>query len=288
VEAAAPAGLKSARRVLQQGVPTFAEQIKERFFSGTGPSDVYALLDSIDERIRSLNRRVLDNNKACATMDPIEITVNGWPTETFISHIQCYERMSDDLFILFGWRNETFYLMEVGQVTRAFAKVHLNARGEVDDVHLHYSVGAQYATNESGSRGLVAVRAKPIEDKFEASIAGIGMGFCGVQLVREGAVLKTIGSMDTPGGACGNVTSSCFDDALAEIALSSCENITRMPPALGRLESTNYILPTQSMERWHASAYPGAGANNVNLDTSVLFGPSEVPAVLTNERNFGE
>lgn len=157
-------------------------------------------------------------------------------------------------------------------------------------VDLYYSVGGNWEPNESGSRGLVHIRARPVEKRFEASIAGIGLGFCGVQFSSIGDKMKILGSVDGVGGTCEAINHTCVSYDLETIySMEACEDISFTIKPLGR-QMMDDFLGQLNLTQWDASTYPGT-TNVVDISdnpmSNVYFGPSEVPASMGG-RNFGQ
>lgn len=121
-------------------------ELKQRFFTNEGPSSVYGLLTSVDERTQSINQRGLENNRNCLGMDPVKIDINGWPMEQLSIWVQCYEILSNDMFIMFGRMNNTIYLYERGPATTLVAYINLDA----DEHNSHYP--CCYQVNGGGDR----------------------------------------------------------------------------------------------------------------------------------------
>lgn len=351
IENSLPVGLKleSSRRMLNGGPNEFSFEleIKNRFFSNTGPTSLYSLVDDVDARIKSINDRSVDG-KPCLDMTPQNVNLTNWPSENIEMWFQCYEMLSPSgIMIMFGKKDDKVYFYEKGPVTSLAAIIQLqedeeyvseypccyqvngggslcecvsgtcnggdNCRtvdvnwpindfvdAEVDvtveevntdlaGIDLYYSVGRNWESNESGSRGLVHLRARPKEKRFEGSISGIGLGFCGVQFSSIGEKMKFIGSADGVGGTCLDVNHTCVSNDLETIHdMSECESISFTIAPLGRISTTDF-LGNLNISAWDASTYPGL-INEVSIaddnDSNVYFGPEELPSVLDG-RNFG-
>jgi hypothetical protein len=319
-----------------------AQRVANRFFDeGGGPTDIYAIIDAVDNRTASLNARSLDSERECLTSSPQRVSADGWPGENLTMWIQCQEEMNDNFFIMFGKRDDVVYLYERGPAVTTMAFIHLaptNRSAEhpccyqvggggdpcacVDGVCVHESAGANAGTcrtkpaewpetgnftskmaplmnstlarvniymaigggmspTETGSRGLVHLDADPTGNTFQIAVAGIGFGFCGVQLASDGEVIKIQGSPSGPGGTCLNQTTTCLPTNLnGEVDLSECDVLTFTIAPLGMRPTSDFRGGT-GVARWDASAYPGGSFNNVEVgdvdNASVKFGPRGPP-----------
>lgn len=346
VQESVPSSLEEpSRRRLDEIDFSFGAQVKDRFFSGEGPTSVYDMIGDIDGRTQSLNLRSSDTPRTCLTLDPVEIDIDGWPGEDDLKiWVQCYEQISDNLFIMFGKKDNKVYLYERGSASTATAIITLDppdhsgefpccyqvngggslctctegtctggancrtktgndwyetgtavgtltGNSTLSEVNIHFSVGANWdSETESGSRGLMHLVATPQNGYFQAAVAGIGLGFCGVQFASNGEKIFFIGSQDGPGGSCLPVNSTCVDGSDMGVEVTGCEEeigFSILP--LGRMFSVDY-LGNHTMSQWNASTWPASG-NNVDISdvasSPVYYGPSVIPInLLGPEHNF--
>ena len=141
VEYAAPDGFKlSQRRILQGQQFSLENELKDRFFSGEGPSDVYGLLASVDGRTNEINLRSKEGNRDCLSKDPIKVTIEGWPQETLEMWVQCYDVLDTNFYMMFGQKNDTVYLFEKGPTTTVAAFVKLNHTDNTEGYPCCYQV----------------------------------------------------------------------------------------------------------------------------------------------------
>jgi len=293
VQKAAPEGFKiTNRRVLQTDF-SFHGQVKDRFFKSVGPSSIYPLLDRVDGRTRELNQRsTAIEGKECLFEDAIEVDVPGWPGETLTMWAQCYEQLSETLFMMFGIRNNTVYLYEKDEMVTILAYADLSETNVTtfSKVDIYFAVGGAYESNQTGSRGLMHLEALPEENQIQASMAGIGMGFCGVELFSDGDKIKISGSQDGVGGACNATETICISGDLEVLYTGGeCDELTNTLGNLGRKNSTDFSGDLD-ISGWAASEFPGGNLNNVEIsdvvNTHVNFGPSTPPSAM-NGRVFG-
>lgn len=286
VESAAPAGFKLSTRRLLQATSSF-NVAKDRFFRSQGPSSIYALLDRIDVRTQEVAQRAtaLENNE-CIFSSPMEINIDGWPGEALSMSAQCYEVFQEgSTFMMFSVKEDSAHIYEKDGMVTILAHVDI-VDDSVDKVDIYFSVGTAYNTNQTGSRGLMHLEASPKENKFQASMAGIGLGFCGVQIVSDGTKIKIHGSQDGIGGACEDIETICMSaDLEEELTTNQCDSLSITIEPLGRQSTTQY-RGDLNITGWDASTLPN---NNVDLTSIANFGPSEAPlSMVVSGRKFGQ
>jgi hypothetical protein len=352
VSDAAPNGLKDvSRRILRELQTDFSfhGQVRDRFFSGTGPTSIYDMLGRVDIRTREINQRATSiKDRPCMASTPVQVDINGWPGESLKAWIQCYEQLSETLFIMFGMKDDILYLYESDQMVTIMAYVHLLPRDNTSneypccyqingggndcscvdgecklgdtidggncrtipeswptstfnssflqenpstaleqvDVDIYFSVGAAYIVNQTGSRGLMHLVANPKAGRIQATAAGLGLGFCGVELASDGSNLYIKGSQDGVGGTCEAVDDICVSGDLEnELSGNECDGIVSSIGLLGRKSTSNY-KGNLDISSWHESEYPGGVLNNVDIDNGISFGPRTIPSVLGRNHKF--
>jgi hypothetical protein len=278
VRAATPAGLRAAAaRRIDAGADAMlrASELRERFFSGSGPTDLMTILGSIDQRLVEVNGD--DRHAECLDQPPVAYTIApaGHDVELVA---QCYRRFSgampgDAAFLQFGERDgKTSLYVAVGAAR--LAAIISPIDGSTDHVvDAWYGVGY---TNASGcgstgtfddcSYAITELHANPATRTFEMAVAGIGVGFCGVQFASDGTVLSGVGSTDM-GSTCNPAATLCVSaDDLDTPA--TCGAPSYALPALGRRAGAGAHV-------FGASGYPDEP--NITLDgttsDSLYFGP---------------
>jgi hypothetical protein len=283
VRAATPSGLRaaSARSVgagLDAVIP--ASELRDRFFSGTGPTDLMTLLASIDQRLAEVNGA--DRHPACLDQAPVAYAIHpaGHDVELVA---QCYRRFSgapsgtpsgDPAFLQFGVRDGATSLYVAAGAARLAAVV-APIEGTTDHtVDAWYGVGY---TNASGcgstgtfddcSYALAELHADPATRAFEMSVAGIGVGFCGIQFASDGTLIRGTGSGDM-GATCNARAALCVSAADLATATGCSSSAEYRLPALGRRAGAG-------AHSFGASTYPDEP--NLTLDgttsDSLYFGP---------------
>lgn len=273
VRAAAPIGLKGlssgsaflhkSKFTAQSIDPT---AIKDRFFNGSGPTDLFGILQAVDDRIAGINDRI--DIFPCMNDTLVPYNLSAWvPTPQF--YAQCSE---GNATFFTQWALDTdngiFYVLVNGGdgivAAQAFQDL---TTGAVINESIWFSVGTK---NRNGSHAVVQIVAHPKEKAFEMSVAGAGIGFCGAQLMANATVMNFTGSVDM-GATCVAADTNCVLSLdLTSVGTSACIDVSDFTlPALGR----------QNYSTFGASAYPGGAANQVVLSVSgndaCFFGPSE-------------
>jgi len=260
VQAATPQGLlHSAKlRVARRPLSLDVHEIHQRFFSA-GPTHLFALLDSADSRIQSINAR-LDQFECWNSTTPTSYSIKSWGGTNETMWTQCTEQWSGSGFDQFALHNGVFYMFERSAETMMQARVWLNGSSAFR-VELWFSVGL---TNLNGSHGVVRVLATLYPAVlFEMSVAGSGFGYCGAQLRSDNVTMNITGSSDQ-GTTCGLVDSVCVD-AGTMLPLENCTTALFQLPALGRM----------SYHTFGASRYPGHNTVYLSADghDDTVFAP---------------
>jgi hypothetical protein len=195
---------------------------------------------------------------------------------------QCYQRFIDAMpgdpaFLQFGVQDGKTSLYVAVGAARLAAVVSRIAGTTEHAVDAWYGVGYTNAAGCGGratfddcSYALAELHADPSSTGFEMAVAGIGVGFCGVQFASDGAALWAVGS--------GDMGATC--NARATLCVSATDLATPVPCG-----SSSYALPALGRHAGagaHAfgiSAYPDTA--NVTLDgtgsDSLHFGPRRRP-----------
>jgi len=293
VRAATPAGLQApaARRLAAAGAAVDAalppSELHDRFFSGSGPTDLMTLLGEIDQRLAGANAAA--GAAGCLDQAPVAYTITpaGHPVELVA---QCYQRFTgamagDPAFLQFGQRDGKTSLYVAVGAARLAAIVSPIAGSTEHAVDAWYGVGYTNATG-CGSTGtfddcsyaLAELHADPSSKAFEMAVAGIGVGFCGVQFASDGTALWAAGSGDM-GATCNARATACV--SAADLATPATCTPSYALPALGRRAGAG-------AHAFGASAYPAAP--NVTLDgtgtDSLHFGP-EAPTAGAGDLDAG-
>jgi len=277
VAAACPISLKGTGNIgagyeFRTQTPLNPQDIISRFFSA-GPTNLFGILQGVDDRVADINSR-WNQFSGCSGNAPTAYSLgtDAWSdAPTF--YAQCSEYWSGgNGFDQFGQVNDTTYLYVRGGDGIVAAQIVGNGTfGNTQSVTIWFSVGI---INRNGSHCVGMVFANPSLPIFEMSVAGAGIGFCGVQMKSNGAVLNVTGSADM--GTCDATDSSCTSaSSITTPATCSLAVDTFYLPALGRKAYTDNV-------NFGASAYPGGELDTVTLhmtgNDDTFFGPS-IPTV---------
>lgn len=283
VRAATPSGLRpSAARRLEHAIdPTGAldatlraADIRDRFFSGSGPTDLMTLLGSIDQRQAEING---GSHPPCLDQPAVDYAITPFG-QTVTLAAQCFRSFGpstpgDPGFLQFGERDGKVSLYVAAGAARLAALVTPIAGTTDHTVDAWYGVGYNNATacGTSGSfdgcsYAVTELHANPTTQQFEMSVAGIGVGFCGIQFGSDGMSLYGIGSSDM-GATCNDRATFCVSAADLTTP-GACGSPAYTLPALGRHAGAGG-------HAFGASQYPDEP--NITLDgtpsDSLGFGP---------------
>ena len=253
-----------------------ATDVKSRFFS-TSATNVYDILDDIDDRINEFNRRGVFSciNDVAAVPYSFEAFGNDL---TF--YASCAENLADDpatpKFIQWGYKNSTtFNIYMRGGATIIAGELMLSndVNRTVTDVMLYYSVGV--SSDLTQSHGVATVRARPREKYIEMAVAGVGIGYCGAQLRADENRVYIKGSARS-GPTCDSTDDVCVlaSDVTVTSTCTAAQKDFSLT-AIGR-----QAISGTSVD---ASDYPGGASNQVIFSSDGMndhtdFGPTE-PAV---------
>jgi hypothetical protein len=265
VRAATPAGFggSASARLLLDGAVSAAD-IRDRFFNPAGgPTEVFDILGSIDERIDEANSASATAPRPCLSQAPVAYTISVFGDDVPFA-AQCFRSFGGSGFMQFGQVDGVTYLYVTGGATRLAARI-------TDTVETWYGVGYTNDTCGGGFDGCsyaaTHILAEPATSSFEMAVAGIGVGFCGVQLASDGVAIYAEGSTDM-GATCNPVSTACV--SAADLTDTTGCAATFTLPALGRHSGAG-------LHEFGESRYPDAP--NITLDgtatDSLGFGPTE-------------
>jgi hypothetical protein len=286
VRAAAPASFQAAAhaaRPARADGGISATEFRDRFFNPAGgPTDVFRILADIDARLAEVNTASGDARRPCLDQAPVDHTLHVFGQDVPFA-AQCYRRFGaagasePPAFMQFGVRDGVTYLFVTGGASRVAARVTPVAGTSDVAVDAWYGVG--YTNASCGSDGTfdgcsyaaTQIHADPTTRAFEMTVAGIGVGFCGISMRSDGASIHGAGSGDM-GETCRDEATLCVS-AGDLTAPGACGGIAAFTlPALGRRAGAGAHV-------FGASQYPAAP--NITLDgtpgDSLGFGPGTAP-----------
>ncbi|MEO8551431.1 MAG: hypothetical protein ABI678_15745 [Kofleriaceae bacterium] len=252
-----------------------ASEFRDRFFNPAGgPTDVFRILTSVDDRLTELASA---GDAPCLTQAPVMYPLAPFGQDvTFAA--QCYRSFgttTPPAFMQFGQIDDATYLYVTGGATRVAARVTGTSDAPIVDVW--YGVGYTNATCgmdgtfDGCSYAATQIHAEPAAGAFEMSVAGIGVGYCGVQIHADGTSLYGIGSTDM-GASCNAPATLCVD--ASDLTMTgTCDALSTFSiPALGRASG-------MGAHAFGATMYPATP--NITLDgtaqDSLGFGPGDAP-----------
>jgi hypothetical protein len=250
------------------------DAIKSRFYS-TGPTYIFNILDQIDGFISGVNTMSKSQAIPCLAQDPVEydVTFAGASPQAF--YAQCYSVGSptdhDPQLRQFGVKDGKTYLYSAWAAERVAAIVTPSPE-DPSKLSVQAWIGIGYNNTpafDSGSYGVFELTADESTGVFEMTVAGIGFGYCGIQLNTDGTNVYAVGSNDM-GATCTASNNICVDASdLTTAGTCSASLQTFLLPALGR-------KATSGAQTDGASGYPATP--NVTLDGSTTddlwFGPT--------------
>ena len=240
------------------------------------------LLGQIDQRLSDLRS---SGQATCLTQPPVTYTLTpGGHSVPMIA--QCYQQLTGGTsgapaFLQFGVSNGVTSLYVAVGAARLAAIVTPIAGSTQHTVDAWYGVGYDNATScgttgtfDDCSYALAELHADPSTQAFEMAVAGIGVGFCGVQFASDGTRLWAVGSGDM-GTTCNARATACV--LASDLSTTDgCTQAFTLPP-LGRQAGAG-------AHDFGASTYPDTP--NVTLDgtdtDSLHFGPEAPTAGVGN------
>jgi hypothetical protein len=285
VRAATPSSFQvaahAARQAAAEGTIS-ASDFRDRFFNPSGgPTEVFQILAGIDARLDEVNSAGGDKQHACLEQAPVDYMLSMFGQDVPFA-AQCYRRFGTSgsgpaAFMQFGQRDGVTYLFVTGGAARVAARVTPVAGTTDVEVDAWYGVGytnAMCGTDHSFdgcSYAATQIHADPTKHAFEMTVAGIGVGFCGISMRSDGVSIYGAGSSDM-GATCQDRATLCAS-ASDLSAPGACDAIASFTlPALGRQAGAG-------AHAFGASRYPDAP--NIALDAtatdSLGFGPAMAP-----------
>lgn len=237
-----------------------ATDFRSRFFSGSGPTDLFTLLGSVDDRLEFVNTASLGGPHACLSLAPVEYMITPFG-QTVPFYAQCYQELGSPNFMQFGVNDGNTYLYVAVGATRLAARL-TPVDGNPDQylVEIWYGVGYTNvpdcsATFDGCTYAVVELRANSATSDFEMAVAGISVSFCGVQIKSDGTELYAEGSSDN--NMCAPTSTTCVD-ATDLTTPGTCAGLMAFDLVpIGRTATTGG-------QTWGASDYPSTP--NITLD----------------------
>lgn len=317
VVASLPAGLRPPSLVARRltSIPAFTD-LADRFFRGNGPTDLLdTLLPNIDQITAALNSPTLQG--ACLTQTPVAYQITPFGS-TVDMVAQCYVQgtpsyIGDPALLQFGTDSNgvinvysangaewgAYKFTPITGTTQYSVEAwiglgYANAPSGCGAVQASAHQQAYPAQWDTCSYGVMHLTANPVTHITELSVAGLGFGYCGVQLISDGNNINVAGSGDM-GATCGNLLTACFAADAVSTGTCSAPALTFSLAAMGRgpnpvqlsLTACNSPAFDQSLvdispqqctcNFWGVSSYPSSNPNIVLNGTNsdaLYFGPT--------------
>lgn len=294
VKAATPQGFQTGTSVIRADLQALsASDFKSRFFS-TGPTYIFSILQSIDNRISDYNTD--GGSHGCSSQTPVAYTLTPWG-QSVTMYGQCVSTRTasftgDPGLTIFGVdSNKVFYLYDAGGASWT-AAIATPITGQSGKYSVHAWIGVGYSNGQSGdnaqcavswdncSYAIIELTANQVTQNFEMVAAGMGVGYCGAQYVADGTNIYGTGSTDN-GTSCGTTDTICVSatDASTTATCTTAQKTFSLTP-IGRKAAAASGKTTVSVASWGASAYPTTP--NATLDgtstDALRFGPTTAPA----------
>lgn len=306
VEAATPSALADAARaalynrvhsipyrdITPMVSPEFdMSNFQDRLF-GVGPTVIFEILASIDDRIAEINTRSADSSSDCLTQDPVAYTVTpfGLNEESFDMNLQCYDDLSDagdaTNYLMFGKKDDSFSLLEaVGAAYKAIQVTPVT--GETDKFEVLAYMGVGYTNTPTWydmSYAALSLKANSATNSVEIAFAGVGVGFCGVHLKSDGSKIYVSASQEGAGVSCDNdVVTACLDAS----DLSDTTGCDDIDDDNFELTSIGRMVTDADHHSLEAALLPAAGGN-VLLDGTDSDAIHFFPTAATDVDGVGE
>jgi hypothetical protein len=275
VKAAAPAGYGGSASVARETNELLSpSDFQSRFFNPLGsPTDLFNILQGIDDRITGFNNRLDSTFATCMTTTPVEYTLSLFGGQSVPMYVQCSEVFSNNTgFAQYGVNGNNTYVFVSGGVGRT-ATIATQLPDAGISVQLWVGMGDTNGADGGAcgswsgcSYGVMQIAANPAVPSFEMSVAGVGFGYCGAQLKSDGQQIYAVGSTDM-GSTCVATDTLCVAASDATTAATCGSALSSFAlPALGRKAATSFA----------ASAYPTSPnvlLNGTSTD-DIHFGPT--------------
>jgi hypothetical protein len=184
--------------------------IKSRFFMA-GPTNIYSLLGSIDDRVSGINTQAQQRSPACLTQPPVAYVIHPFGQSVTL-YAQCFQRVGssnprDPGFVQFGQKDGvTYYYSAIGAGWTAAVLTPTALASIPDDADAGVGAEAGAGVDAGAGAGVDAGADPDAGSSPEAAAAEAGAGPAAqTYLVRA---WSGVGYLNATG--CGNMTG--FDD----------------------------------------------------------------------------
>ncbi len=276
---------------------TIMNTVKERLFS-PGPTNMLELVKSVDRRMGEYDRRVSEMEKVPSCLSSAAVDVSSTfsvpaasGVTTFPLFGQCQETMNPGLTIMFGKKDNDWYLVDGatkdldGSDSCVMTMAKISGTSNLDRVVDGYMVVVYQGKtdNFTGSTALLHYKANVTAGTLEFTAGGHGIGAQQVHAKSSKDYLY-VQVQSGQGTSAGTLYHACFSASnLSSVDLSSCSSLQSSLElvSLGSKALGSYSVGSSS------STVLGSTADNVDLRTLVPNFCGKLATAFTAIPKFG-
>jgi len=262
-----------------------SSDIKSLFFT-KGTTDILTVLAAVDKLIEAINAATALTVPSCAAATPVSYTVTPFG-QTITMYATCYTTLTavgsnDPALFQFGTQaGVTYYYIANGDNRAAIVVTPVTGATGKYSVQVWMGIGyVNPVTIDSAAYGAYEIAGNSNTNAFEMAVAGVNMGYCGMQVISDGSNIYATGSVDSS-GTCQSISTLCVaaaDATTAGSCTSTLEAFTLTP--IGRAALAESSVATQN---WAVSPYPttpNITLTGVSTTDSIYFGPTAPTATV--------
>lgn len=207
-------------------------ELSARFLNREGgPGNIPDFRARLDRILSAINSASFAVEKPCETSEPIAYLLHP-PEGELEMFAQCYQNVDRGPTALkanfnqYGFKDGSNYVYAIDQGDQ-IAAILTPAENRPRDYQLKaiYSIGGKNSPSwSSGPYGLAELQIESFSKRFEFTAAGVGLGYCSVQMKSNGEQIFASYSLED-GESCGEHTEVCAK--LSEAASAICPDDLR-------------------------------------------------------------
>jgi hypothetical protein len=254
--------------------------VKDRLFS-PGPTNMLEFVKKVDGRMAEYDRRVSDmeNVPSCLSAAPVDVSSSfsvpaaAAGATTFPLFGQCQETMNPGLTIMFGKKDNDWYLVDGATKNRdgaddcVMTMAKISGSSDADRVVDGYmAVANEGKTNNfTGSTALMHFKANVASGTLELTAAGVGIGAEQIH-AKSSRDFVYVRAQSGRGSNPGTLYHACFSAAdLSNVSQTNCSSLASSL----ELVSLGTKAVGQYVEQGNTFSVLVSDANNVDLTTIV-------------------
>jgi hypothetical protein len=272
-------------------------EVKNRLFS-EGPTNMLKLVKNVDNRMKEYDSRVsgMETAPSCLSSTPVDVSSAfsvpaATGTTTFPLFGQCQETMSPGLTLMFGKKDNDWYLVDGankdldGSDNCVMTMAKISGTSDADRiVDAYMAVVYKGLTNNfTGSSALMHFKANVAAGTLELTAGGVNIG--GEQIhAKTNATHVYVRIQSGMGSQKGTLSHACFSATdLSNVAIADCSALE------SSLELVSLGAKANGQVSGGGSTYniPGSDANNVDLTTVVPNFCGKLSTAFTGIPAFG-